>query len=191
MSEKVVKRLCGSIVAETLRSIGRWHGKREPEPSDFTEEERFAMFKHIMHEHVWPVADIIHYDGRITYSWVSSVWRWRHGGKRKFVEYVRKSAAAEIKEADYTVYDLTPIRCLIGNDGPRFCRLLTASDVAEMEQRMNGMEADLKVIDRKLDWFRREKESFGELKYRIALYDHTYEAVIRGGKGGWLWQNLI
>jgi hypothetical protein len=55
---------------------------------------------------------------------------------------------------------------------------------------MNGMEADLAVIDRKLTSFQREKAAFGELRYRIALYDNTYEAVICGGKGGWLWQNL-
>jgi hypothetical protein len=52
------------------------------------------------------------------------------------------------------------------------------------------MEADLAVIDRKLTSFQREKAAFGELRYRIALYDNTYEAVICGGKGSWLWQNL-
>ena len=191
MAEKIEKQLCRDLIAEALRKVVRWRGARAPEPGDFTEEERFAVFKQLMHEHVWPAADIIRHDGRITYSWMSSVWSWRHGGKRRFVEHVRKSAAAELADADYTVYDLSSIRCIIGNDGPRFCRLLSATDVAAMERRMSGMKADLAVIDRKLDRFQCEKLPFCELKYRIALYDHTYEAVIRGGKGDWLWQNLI
>ena len=45
---------------------------------------------------------------------------WQHGGKRKFVKEVRAAAQAELAEADYEVYDLTPIRCLIGDSGPRW-----------------------------------------------------------------------
>lgn len=59
-----------------------------------------------------------------------------------------------------------------------------------MEQRMNGMESDLAVIDRKLDAFHRKHEAFGELRYRINLYNSSFEAVIRGGKGGWIWTTL-
>lgn len=186
----VQKCLCGDPVADALRAIGRQPCVCSPSPNDFTEEERFLMFKHIMHNHVWPMAEAVTWQGRIAYSWTYSVRRWKHGGKRNFIGLVRKSAQMELAEADYSVWDLSPIHCLIGDDGHRFCRLLSAVDATEMEQRMNGMEADLAVIDRKLTSFQREKAAFGELRYRIALYDNTYEAVICGGKGGWLWQNL-
>ena len=91
--------------------------------------------------------------GRITYSWTYSIWTWQHGGKRKFVKAVRAAAQAELAEADYEVYDLTPIRCLIGDSGSRFCRMLAAEDAAAMGQRMNGMEADLAMLDKKLKRF--------------------------------------
>ena len=200
------KKFCGDAVGDALHAIGRRRGDRDPVPGDFTERERFKMFRYLMHEHVYPCADSIWHEGRLTYSWTHSVWSWRHGGKRKFVNLVRASAQKELAEADYEVYDLAQIRCLIGDDGPRFCRMLAASDAAVMEQRMNGMEADLAMIDRKLKLFRggrAESEalpsaasgfaemSTGELRYRIALYDHSYEAVIRGRKGGMLWTMLM
>ena len=148
------------------------------------------MFKTVMHGNVWPAADVIDYAGRLAFRWTYSVAEWRHGGKRKFAKIVREAAAKELAEADYSAYDLSPLRCLIGDDGGRFRRLLRAADVAEMEQRMNGLEADLAVIDRKIDAFRRNREAFGEMRYRIDLYNNSYEAVIRGGKGGWLWTTL-
>lgn len=182
-----MKQLCGDSVGEALKAVGRWPMARKPIPADFTEEERFRMFRHVLHEHVWPVADIVGCEGRTTFAWSYSVWVWRSNGKAQFVSRVREAAKAEVAEVDYTVYDLRPFLCLIGDDGPRFCRLLKAEDTARMEQRLNGMEADLAVLDRKLDRFKRNRESFGELRYRIDLYDNSYEAVIRGGKGGWLW----
>ena len=185
------KKLCGEPVTDALRAIGRKSMACEPSPFDFTEEERFRMFRAVMHGNVWPAADFIDYGGRLAFSWSYSVRAWRHGGKRKFAERVRRAAANELADADYAVYDLDPIRCLIGDDGERFRQLLRATDAAEMEQRMNGMEADLAVIDRKLNALRRNGEAFGELRYRINLYDNSYEAVIRGGKGGWLWASLI
>ena len=185
-----VKKLCKDAVRDALLAVGRWPLPRDASPHDFSEEERFRMFKSVMHEHVWPVSDIIRYEGRIAFSWMYSVWTWRHGGRRRFAERIRAAAAEELAGIDYSVYDLTPIRNLIGDDGARYCRLLHAADVAEMEQRMNGMEADLKVVDRKIEAFRRTREAFGEMRYRIDLYDNSYEAVIRGGKGGWLWTTL-
>ena len=185
------KKLCGDAVGDALRAIGRRRSDSHPAPSDFTERERFDMFRHLMHEHVYPCADSIRHEGRLTYSWSHSIWSWRHGGKRKFIERVKASAQEELALADYEVYDLRQIRCLIGADGPRFRRMLVAEDAAMMEQRMNGMEADLAVIDRKLDAFCRTREAFGELRYRIDFYDNSYEAVIRGGKGGWLWTTIV
>ena len=187
----MVKKLCGDVVKDALRSIGRWPISRPPSPYDFTEEERFRMFKAVMHGNVWPAADVIDYAGRLAFRWTYSVVEWRHGGKRKFAKLVREAAAKELAEADYSAYDLSPLRCLIGDDGGRFRRLLRAADAAEMEQRMNGMEADLAVIDRKASAFRRTPETLGELKYRINLYDNSYEAVIHGGKRGCLWTTIM
>ena len=187
----MLKKLCGDVVQEALRSIGRWPMSRPPSPCDFTEEERFRMFKAVMRGNVWPAADIIDYTGRLAFRWTYSVVEWRHGGKRKFAKLVRDAAAKELAEADYSAYDLSPLRCLIGDDGGRFRRLLQAADTAEMEQRMSGMEADLAVIDRKANVLRRTPEAFGELRYRINLYDNSYEAVIRGGKGGWPWTVIM
>ena len=184
------KKLCMDAVRDALRSVGHWPLPRNPSPQDFTEEERFRMFRAVMHGHVWPVSDIIRYEGRIVFSWTYSVWTWRHGGRRKFTQRIRAAAADELAGIDYLAYDLGPIRNLIGDDGARYCRLLHAADAAKMEQRINGMEADLAIIDRKIDAFRRNREAFGELRYRIDLYDNSYEAVIRGGKGGWLWTTI-
>ena len=180
------KKLCGDPVAEALRSIGRRRGDRDPVPWDFTPKERFRMFRHLMHGHAYPASELIEWDGRVTYSWVHSVWTWRHGGRRRFIKEVKGCARAELAVADYEAYDLVPIRCLIGDDGPRFRRMLVAEDAAMMEQRLNGMEADLLMMERKLD-----RMYGGEIRYRIALYDHSYEAVIRGGKGGWIWTMLM
>ena len=184
------KKLCMDAVRDALRSVGQWPLPRDASPPDFTEEERFRMFRAVMHGHVWQVSDIIRYEGRIVFSWTYSAWTWRHGGRRKFAKRICSAAADELAGVDYSVYDLGPIRNLIGDDGVRYCRLLHAADAAKMEQRINGMEADLAIIDRKIDAFRRNREAFGELRYRIDLYDNSYEAVIRGGKGGWLWTTL-
>jgi hypothetical protein len=107
------------------------------------------------------------------------------------VELVHKSAMEELAEIDYLAYDFAPLECIIGDNALHFCRLLKAADSAAMKQRMNGLKADLALIDRKLKRFSAKKEPLGEVKYRIALYNHTYEAVICGRKGGWLWKNLI
>ena len=201
MKREIRKQFCGDAVAEALRAIGQCRGSCNLAPWDFTEEERFKMFKHLMRSHVYPGADLLGYDGRTTYSWTYSIWTWQHGGKRKFVKEVRAAAQAELAEADYEVYDLTPIRCLIGDSGPRFCRMLAAEDAAAMGQRMNGMEADLAMLDKKLYGGRgatalpiggRGASALpGEFRYRIALYNNVYEAVIRGGKRGMLWTMLM
>ena len=184
------KKLCGEPVRDALWAIGlRVPKSRRIVPEDFTEEERFRMFKAVLHGQVFPAAEITGWDGRTTYVDEHSVWAWRHGGRQRFEERVRASIAEEVARADYTVYDLSPLRCLIGDDGAFFCRMLSAADAAEAEQRMNGMTADLDVIDRKLDRIKKG-ESFGDLRYRISLYDNAFEAVIHGRRGGWLWMRI-
>ena len=39
------KRFCGDAVGDALRAIGRRRGDRDPVPGDFTERERFDMFR--------------------------------------------------------------------------------------------------------------------------------------------------
>ena len=93
------------------------------------------MFKAVMHGNVWPAADIIDYAGRFAFRWTYSVTEWRHGGKRKFAKIVREAAAKELDEADYSAYDLSPLRCLIGDDGGRFRRLQASS--VDMDVTLN------------------------------------------------------
>jgi hypothetical protein len=72
--------------------------------------------------------------------------------------------------------------------------MLAAEDAAAMGQRMNGMEADLAMLDKKLKRLyggRGAPALPGEFRYRIALYDNVYEAVICCGKGGMLWTMLM
>ena len=69
-----MKKLCSDAVRDALRSVGQWPLSRNPSPHDFTEEERFRMFRAVMHGHVWPVADIIRYEGRFAFCWTYSVW---------------------------------------------------------------------------------------------------------------------
>ena len=135
MKRGIRKQFCGDAVAEALCAIGQRRGSCDPAPWDFTEEERFKMFKHLMHSHVYPGANLFGYDGRTTYSWTYSIWTWQHGGKRKFVKEVWAPAL------------------------PAATRGLAALP--------------------------------GEFRYRIALYDNVYEAVICGGKGGMLWAMLM
>ena len=93
------------------------------------------MFKAVMHGNVWPAADVVDYTGRLAFRWTYSVAEWRCRGRRKFARLVREAAAKELAEADYSVYDLSPLRCLIGDDGGRFRRLLRAADVTLKERR--------------------------------------------------------
>lgn len=183
------KKLCADIVREVLApAMNNQAGKGVPSPSaDISAEERFKTFKRVMHGHVWPAPEVVGFSGHPPLSRSYSVQKWLHGGKRDFVKCVRKAALLELSAADYEDYDLEPLRILIGDDGARFCRLLHAEDAAMMEQRMNGMEADLATIDRKIRDLNRTKDAFGEMRYRIDLYDNSYEAVICGGKAGWLW----
>lgn len=181
------KKLCADIVRDVLAAaIKNTMGQNVPSVG-LSAEERFEAFKRVMHGHVWPAPEVVGFSGRLPFSRSYSVKKWRHGGKRDFVKCVRKAAMLELSSADYENYDLEPLRVLIGDDGSRFCRLLHAEDAAMMEQRMNGMKADLAIIDHKIRDLSRTKVSFGEMRYRIDLYDNSYEAVICGGKAGWLW----
>ena len=75
------KKLCKDAVRDALRSVDHWPLPRNPSSHDFTEEERFRMFRAVMHGHVWPVSDIIRYEGRLAFSWTYSVWSLRRTGE--------------------------------------------------------------------------------------------------------------
>ena len=94
------KKLCKDAVRDALRAVGRWPMPRNPSPHDFTEEERFRMFRAVMHGHVWPVSDIIRYEGRLAFSWTYSVWSRRHGGRGRFAKRIREAAAAPLTQLE-------------------------------------------------------------------------------------------
>lgn len=89
------KKLCGEPVRDALWAIGlRVPKSRRIVPEDFSDEERFRMFKAVLHGQVFPAAEITGWDGRTTYVDEHSVWAWRHGGRQRFEERVRASIAA-------------------------------------------------------------------------------------------------
>lgn len=188
---EVVRKLCGDPVRDALRAIGRTEPEaRPPVPADFTPEERFRMFRAVLHEQVYPMRQF-DAPGRWATLFVSHTpGSWRLFGHRRFVRAVRAAAAAEVRLADYAAYDLAPLRGLIGDDGPLFCRMLSALDTAEMEVRMKGMEADLEVLTRRLPRGRLPVGANGAFHYRIALYERTFEVTIRKGMGAWI-RNLV
>ena len=181
MGMRAKKKLCADIVREVL-------------PPDMKlgmgAEERFEMFKRVMRAHVWPAEEIVGYVGRFAYSYRYSIAEWRHGGRRKFAKLVRDAAMRELADSDYADYDFGQLGTVVGYDGSRFCRLLQAEDAALMSQRLDGMERDLAMIDRRIGALRRTRDASGEVRYRIDLYDNSYEAVICGGKAGWLWAKM-
>ncbi|MBR4416647.1 MAG: hypothetical protein IKS67_07755 [Victivallales bacterium] len=86
------KKLCGKPMLDALRAIGRKPMVCEPSPFDFTEEERFRMFKAVMHGNVWPAADFIDYGGRLAFSWTySGLASWR----KAQVRGTRKTSGGE------------------------------------------------------------------------------------------------
>ena len=183
----MVRKLCGDPARDALRAIGRTVlGTRPPVPADFTPEERFRMFRAVLHEQVYPMRHFGPPDRRATRSVSYSPDAWLLFGRRRFVREVRAAAAAELRQADYAVYDLGPVRTLVGNDGRLFCRRLSALDAAEMEVRMRGMEADLDVLTRKLAGGRMPSGADGAFRYRIALYECVFEVTIRKGIGEWI-----
>ena len=187
----MVRKLCGDPVRDALRAIGRTAMETEPAaPGQFSAEERFRMFRAVLHEQVYPMR---HFDspGRWATRSVSyTPAAWRLFGRRRFVREVRTAAAAELRLADYAAYDLAPLRALIGGDGPLFCRMLTLLDATEMELRMKGMEADLALLTRNVARGRLAPGAEGTFHYRIALYEWAFEVTIRKGTTGWIW-NLM
>lgn len=87
----------------------------------------------------------------------------------------------ELDEVDYTVYDLTPLRRLIGNNGPTLCARLAAADRTAYRLRLEAMKADLALLGRKAQGLA-DVSAASEIAYRVAFYEHAFEVRIRTGR---------
>lgn len=187
----MARKLCGDPVRDALRAIGRTAvGARPPDPADFTPEERFRMFRAVLHGQVYPMRHLDPPNGWATRSVSYTPGAWRLFGRRRFVREVRAAATAELRLADYADYDLAPLRGLVGDDGPLLCRMLALQDAAEMELRMKGMEADLAMLTRNMARGRLASGAEGAFHYRIALYECAFEVTVRKGMSEWM-GNLV
>lgn len=185
------KMLCGNPVRDALRAIGRTaSGTRPPVPSDFTAEQRYRMFRAVLREQVYPMRGAGLVGPWATEVETHTLHSWKLWGRRRFICRVRASGRRELALADYSAYDLSPLRGIVGGDGPLFCRLLSAQDAAEMELRMKGMESDLAVLARNLSRAHVHPGSTGSCRYRVELYERAFEVELHTGMGGWAWSLL-
>ena len=175
------RRLCGDPVRDALRAIGR--GEMDAErvcPDDFTGPERYRMVEDVLHAHAFPGG----MEGRVP-EWrvqrrTYTLAEWELTGLRRFVQEVSAAAMSELNEVDYTVYDLSPLRRLIGNDGPTLCARLAAADRTAYRLRLEAMRADLALLGRKARGLS-SVSAASEISYRIVFYEHAFEARIRTG----------
>ena len=148
------------------------------------------MFRAVLHEQVYPMRDFRSSHRWSTHAVSYSALSWSLFGRRRFVRTVRAAAEAELRLAGYADYDLSPLRSLVADDGPLFCRMLSVLDAAEMEVRMKGMEADLDVLTRNVARGRKVPGTGEAFRYRIALYECAFEVTVRKGMSEWM-RNLV
>ena len=114
---------------DALRAIGR-EGVcvGELSPGDFTDLERYRMIEAVLHAQAFPGG----MEGNVPEWRVQrrgyTLSEWELNGRRRFVQEVSTAALGELDEVDYTSYDLSPLRRLIGNAGPSLCARLAAAD---------------------------------------------------------------
>ena len=149
-------------------------------PDVFTGPERYRMIEAILHAHAFPGG----MEGRVP-EWriqrrTYTLAEWKLNGQRRFAQEVSAAAMSELDEVDYTVYDLSPLRRLIGNEGPTLCARLAAADRTVYRLRLEAMRADLALLGRKARGLSRVSAA-SEISYRIAFYEHAFEARIRTG----------
>lgn len=149
-------------------------------PDDFTGPERYRMIEAVLHAHAFPGG----MEGRVP-EWrvqrrTYTLAEWELNGQRRFVQEVSAAAMSELDEIDYMVYDLSPLRRLIGNDGPTLCARLAAADRTVYRLRLEAMRADLALLGRKARGLS-SVSAASEISYRIAFYEHAFEARIRTG----------
>lgn len=175
------RRLCGDPVRDALRAIGR----EEMDagrlcPNDFTGPERYRMIEAVLHAHAFPGG----MEGRVP-EWrvqrrTYTPAEWQLNGRRRFVQEVFAAALSELDEVDYTVYELSPLRRLIGNAGPILCARLAAADRTAYRLRLEAMKADLALLSRKAQGLSNVSAA-SEISYHIVFYEHAFEARIRTG----------
>ena len=167
---------------DALRAIGREGmvpGKLCPD--NFTAQERYQMIEAVLHAHAFPGG----MEGRVP-EWrverrIYTLDEWQAGGQRRFVQEVSAAARGELNEVDYSAYDLSPLRQLIGNGGPLLCARLAAADRTVYRLRLEAMKADLALLGRKARGLSNVSAG-SEIAYRIAFYEHAFEARIRTGR---------
>ena len=181
MTNNARRRLCGDPVRDALWAIGR-EGMDVGCvcPDDFTDDERFRMAKTILHNHAFPGGLEGHVPEWRVERRIFMLAEWQTGGQRRFVQEVSAAAMGELDEVDYTEYDLSPLRRLIGNDGPILCARLAAADRTDYRLRLEAMKADLTLLGRKARGLS-DVSAASEISYRIAFYEHAFEARIRTG----------
>ena len=167
---------------DALRAIGREEmvsGKLCPD--NFTAQERYRMIEAVLHAHAFPGG----MEGRVP-EWrverrIYTLAEWQTGGQRRFVQEVSAAAMGELDEVDYTVYDLTPLRRLIGNNGLLLCARLAAADRTAYRLRLETMKADLALLGRKAQGLA-DVSAVTEITYRVDFFEHAFEARIRTGR---------
>ena len=166
---------------DALRAIGRDEvNAGRMCPGDFTEDERYRMVKSVLHNHAFPGGMEAHVPEWRVERRIYTLDEWQAGGQRRFVQEVSAAAMGELDEVDYTEYDLSPLRRLIGNDGPILCARLAAADRTDYRLRLEAMKADLTLLGRKARGLS-DVSAASEISYRIAFYEHAFEARIRTG----------
>lgn len=150
-------------------------------PDNFTAHERDQMIEAVLHAHAFPGG----MEGRVP-EWrvqrrIYSLAEWELNGQRRFVQEVSAAAMSELDEVDYTVYDLSPLRQLIGNAGSSLCARLAAADRTAYRLRLEAMKADLALLGRKARDLCNVSAA-SEISYRIAFYEHAFDIRIRTGR---------
>jgi hypothetical protein len=150
-------------------------------PDNFTAHERYQMIEAVLHAHAFPGG----MEGRVPEWRVErrnfTLAEWELNGKRRFVQEVSAAAMSELDEVDYTVYDLSPLRQLIGNAGSSLCARLAAADRTAYRLRLEAMKADLALLGRKAQGLA-DVSAVTEITYRVDFFEHAFEARIRTGR---------
>ena len=176
------RRLCGDPVRDALRAIGRDEvNAGRMCPGDFTDDERFRMAKTILHNHAFPGGLEGHVPEWRVERRIYTLDEWQAGGQRRFVQEVSAAAMSELDDIDYTEYDLSPLRRIIGNTGPSLCAQLVAADRTAYRLRLEAMKADLALLGRKARGLA-DVSAASEIAYRVAFYEHAFEVRIRTGR---------
>lgn len=175
------RHLCGTPVRDALRAIGR-DGMDSGRlcPDDFTGPERYRMIKAVLHAHAFPGGMEGHVPEWRVQQCIYTLAEWELNGQRRFVQEVSAAAMSELDEVDYTSYDLSPLRRLIGDTGPSLCARLAAADRTAYRLRLEAMKADLALLGRKAQGLA-DVSAVTEITYRVDFYEHAFEVRIRTG----------